>query len=373
MKKIIQVVGARPNFIKIAPLHQAFKAINFIEAKIVHTGQHYDERMSGIFFKQLDLPQPDYFLGINSSTHTQITANIMLEFEKVVIAEKPDLVVVVGDVNSTIACALVAAQAGIPLAHIEAGLRSGNKNMPEEINRILTDHISDYLFVTEQSGMLNLAQEGIPDEKVFFVGNIMIDALKFYKNKKVNIDLQEDFDVKTKEYILVTMHRPSNVDKPERLLNVIKIVEACAKHKKVLFPIHPRTLNNLKKFELLERLTKTKSIKLLEPQGYLEFLKLMEGAALVLTDSGGIQEETTFLQIPCLTFRSSTERPITLNLGSNQLIKKLDPQITSQKVLEILSGNLKKGSTPPLWDGRTANRIAKILSEKIYSKKVKVT
>ena len=234
-KKILQIVGARPNFMKIAPLHRAFKAIDNIEAIIVHTGQHYDERMSDIFFNQLELPEPDYFLGVGGGTHTQAKARIMLEFEKVVNKENPDLVLVVGDVNSTIACALVAVKCGIPVAHVEAGLRSGDRTMPEEINRILTDSISDYLFVTEQSGMINLAREGVHEDKIFFVGNVMIDALKSFKKKNASIDLSEKFGVEAKEYILVTMHRPSNVDNFKGLSDIIKMLEDCARHKKIVF------------------------------------------------------------------------------------------------------------------------------------------
>ena len=360
-KKIIQVVGARPNFMKIAPLHRAFKASSEIDAKIVHTGQHYDERMSDIFFNQLELPKPDYFLGIGGGTHTQQKAKIMLAFEEVLDQEQPDLVLVVGDVNSTIACALVAVKKGIKIAHVEAGLRSGDRTMPEEINRILTDSISDYLFVTEQSGMINLAKEGVEDSKIFFVGNVMIDSLVFFKEKNKGINLVERFGPLTKDYILVTMHRPSNVDNVQGLSHIIKILKYAAQYKNIVFPIHPRTLKNLEKFDLLGELKAITNLKILGPQGYLEFLKLMEEAVLVLTDSGGIQEETTYLQVPCLTFRASTERPVTVSLGTNQLLEELDPEITHDKITEILNGKIKKGVIPPLWDGESATRIVEVL------------
>lgn len=370
--KVLNIVGARPNFMKVAPLHRAFLAKNEIDSKIVHTGQHYDAKMSDVFFNQLELPEPHYFLGIGGGSHTQQTAKIMLEFEKVMEVERPDLVLVVGDVTSTIACALVASKMHVPIAHVEAGLRSGDRRMPEEINRILTDSISDWLFVTEQSGIDNLKKEGVPDEKVFMVGNCMIDSLVYYHQKAQQLDLTDliGTSLHASEYVLMTMHRPANVDTEEGLHNILQIIKDTVKHKKVLFPIHPRTKNNIEKLGLLPMLTQIEGLILTEPQGYLEFLKLMQNAAIVITDSGGIQEETTFLQVPCLTFRDTTERPVTVELGTNQLLADLNPLTVRQKVEEILTGRTKKGTIPPLWDGAAAKRIADILVQKLHGELV---
>ena len=382
---------------KVAPLHRAFLASGKIVSKIVHTGQHYDAKMSDIFFNQLELPTPHYYLGIGGGTHTEQTAKIMLAFEPILAAEKPDLVLVVGDVTSTIACALVAVKEHFPVAHVEAGLRSGDRKMPEEINRILTDSISDYLFVTEHAGLVNLAKENVADEKVFFVGNCMIDSLVYYREKAKNIDLSQILQGKLETdalhtstqkvlsfspsllgkvgmgqedlggaFVLLTMHRPSNVDTFEGLNNILTIAADASKYRNIVFPMHPRTKNNIEKFGLSEKLNAIPNLVLLEPQGYLEFLKLMDSADLIITDSGGIQEETTFLQKPCLTFRASTERPITVELGTNQLLADLNPETVHKKVLEILEGKAKKGVQPPLWDGKAAERICSILLEKLY-------
>jgi UDP-N-acetylglucosamine 2-epimerase (non-hydrolysing) len=362
--KILNIVGARPNFMKIAPLHRAFQKYPQIQSKIIHTGQHYDERMSDIFFNQLELPKPDYYLGVGTGSHTQVTAKVMLEFEQVVIKENPDLILVVGDVNSTVACMLVAIKMNIPLAHVEAGLRSGDRAMPEEVNRVLTDSVSDFLFVTEQSGMINLAKEGIPDEKVFFVGNVMIDSLCYYREKAKTIGILESIGIRSKEYILATMHRPSNVDSKERLQDIIQIIRNATAQLPVVLPIHPRTSNNMKKFGLFDELANIKNLHLLEPQGYLQFLALMDNAVMLITDSGGIQEETTFLKVPCLTFRSSTERPVTVELGTNQLLSDLNPETVKLKMVEILDGKTREGVIPPFWDGHAAERIAALLYSK---------
>ena len=385
--KILSIVGVRPNFMKVAPLHKAFLASGKIESKIVHTGQHFNAKMSDIFFNQLELPTPHYYLGIGGGTHTEQTAKIMLAFEPILAAEKPDLVLVVGDVTSTIACALVAAKEHFPVAHVEAGLRSGDRKMPEEINRILTDGISDYLFVTEHAGLTNLQKENIAKEKVFFVGNCMIDSLVYYRKKSKNIDLSEILSASDTSrrfspsllgkvgmgqedlggaFILITMHRPSNVDTFDGLNNILTIAADASKYRNIVFPMHPRTKNNIEKFGLSEKLNAIPNLILLEPQGYLEFLKLMDSADLIITDSGGIQEETTFLQKPCLTFRASTERPITVELGTNQLLADLNPETVHVKMLEILEGKAKKGVQPPLWDGKAAERICSILLEKLY-------
>ncbi len=366
--KILSIVGARPNFMKVAPLHRAFVASGKIESKIVHTGQHYDAKMSDVFFNQLELPKPDYYLGIGGGTHSEQTAKIMLAFEPILAAEKPDLVLVVGDVTSTIACAMVAVKEHFPVAHVEAGLRSGDRKMPEEINRILTDSISEYLFVTEQDGLVNLAKENVADSKIYFVGNCMIDSLSFYRDKAKNLNIEDILGKKATQYALVTMHRPANVDTQEGLVSIISILEKISELRPIVFPIHPRTKNNISKFGLSEKLERIKNLILLEPQGYLEFLKLMENADVVVTDSGGIQEETTFLKVPCLTLRDSTERPITILLGTNQLIPTLDSDVIFSKIKDVLSGNIKKGSEIPFWDGKTAERITEILIEKLAKK-----
>ena len=360
--KILNIVGARPNFMKIAPLHRAFQQVDSIESKIVHTGQHYDAKMSDIFFNQLELPQPDYYLGLGGGSHTYQTARIMLKFEEVLNDEKPDLVLVVGDVNSTIATALVASKMNIKVAHVEAGLRSGDRLMPEEINRILTDSISDYLFVTEQSGMINLAKEGVPDEKVFFVGNVMIDSLIHFREKAAKSPVLNNLGVNPKDYVLMTMHRPHNVDNEAGLKSILQIIKDTAKHKTIVFPIHPRTSNNMKKFGLMDELESVDNLILQEPLGYLEFLNLMDNAFAVITDSGGIQEETTYLQVPCFTFRDTTERPITMTLGTNILLKDLDPATVAAHFSALLNGTSKQGVVPPLWDGSASNRIAEILA-----------
>lgn len=362
--KILNIVGARPNFMKIAPLHRAFQKIDRIESKIVHTGQHYDQKMSDIFFNQLELPKPDYYLGLGGGSHTYQTARIMLKFEEVMNDEKPDLVLVVGDVNSTIAAALVATKMNVAIAHVEAGLRSGDRSMPEEVNRILTDSISDFLFVTEQSGMVNLAKEGVPDEKVFFVGNVMIDSLIHFREKASKSNILQNLNVPAKEYVLMTMHRPHNVDHEAGLKNILQIIRDTCAHKTVIFPIHPRTANNMERFGLKGELESIENLILQEPLGYLEFLHLMDHAYAVITDSGGIQEETTFLQVPCFTFRDTTERPVTITLGTNILLQDLNPLTVKAHFEQLLDGTNKKGIVPPLWDGEASDRIAAILASK---------
>ncbi|GAA4458855.1 UDP-N-acetylglucosamine 2-epimerase (non-hydrolyzing) [Nibrella saemangeumensis] len=361
--KILSIVGARPNFMKVAPLHRAFQRYQQIQSKIVHTGQHHDALMSDVFFQQLELPTPDYFLGVGGGSPTQQIANMMLAFEQIIDAERPDLVLVVGDVNSTLACALVANKKQVPVAHVEAGLRSGDRRMPEENNRILTDAIADYLFVSEPAGLENLKRENVPDDKVYFVGNVMIDSLVYYRQKAATLNEVGRLGLEPKGYVIVTMHRPANVDSEVGLLSILQIVEDTARHKTVLFPIHPRTRNNLKKFGLTSRLEAIPNVRLMQPQGYLEFLDLMEQAAIMITDSGGIQEETTYLKVPCLTFRNSTERPVTVEVGTNQLLADLNPVTVHQRVVEILDGKAKAGKVPDLWDGKTAERVATILSQ----------
>ncbi|TBH72639.1 non-hydrolyzing UDP-N-acetylglucosamine 2-epimerase [Aquirufa antheringensis] len=389
--KVIQVVGARPNFMKVAPLHRAIQKLAGWTSKIVHTGQHFDAKMSDVFFTQLELPTPDFFLGIGGGSHTEVTAKIMVAFEKIVEAEKPDLIIVVGDVTSTLACTLVAIKMGIKVAHVEAGLRSFDRTMPEELNRILTDSVADYLFVTEESGLQHLKNEGVADERVFFSGNVMIDSLVRYQEKAKTTTILEDLGLATSDsrlstadsglatpdsrlltpdsrlstadYIVMTMHRPANVDTKEGLESILELIELSSKDTKIIFPIHPRTRAHMEKFGLAERLDQAQNLIMTEPLGYLEFIQLMSNATAILTDSGGIQEETTYLGVPCLTFRDSTERPITVTLGTNQLLSDLDPKKTYAALQEILAGKVKKGSIPPLWDGKAAERIAAQLAE----------
>lgn len=358
--KIISVVGARPNFMKVAPLHRALVRTNRFDSLIVHTGQHYDAKMSDVFFRQLELPEPDVYLGVGSGTHAQQTARVMTAFEKVVLSEQPDLVVVVGDVNSTLACSLVAAKCHVTIAHVEAGLRSGDRQMPEEINRIVTDSISDLLFVTEESGVRNLLSEGVDRSKIFFVGNVMIDSLVYFREKAAECGVLDDLALTAKSYVLMTMHRPSNVDREEGLQALLETVERISAIKTVVFPIHPRTKARFRDFGLETRLEAIDNLLLLEPLGYLEFLRLMEKAAVVVTDSGGIQEETTYLGVPCLTLRDTTERPVTVELGSNQLLP-LNPPLIAQRVASATSTTRSADDLPPKWDGRAAERIVSVL------------
>lgn len=362
MKKIISVSGARPNFMKVAPLHRAFaKYRNTIRHLIVHTGQHYDETMSDIFFKDLELPKPDHYLGVGSGSHVEQTAAVMVEFEKVLTKENPDHVIVVGDVNSTVACSMVSVKMGISVSHVEAGLRSFDRTMPEEINRILTDAIADHLFVTEESGVKNLKKEGIDESRIHLVGNVMIDSLMFHQAKSRQSKILEQLVLEPKTYTLVTLHRPSNVDSAEGLSRILQIFRRIAGRTKIVFPIHPRTRKTISRYNLEHEVSTIGGLTLIDPVGYLDFHKLMENASLVLTDSGGIQEETTFLGIPCLTLRENTERPITVEIGTNELCG-LDVDKVTQRSLDILSGQNKKSNVPFLWDGKSAERIVGIIA-----------
>jgi len=362
--KIINVVGARPNFMKIAPLMAAQKESGRIEPILVHTGQHYDERMSDLFFRQLGIPEPDVNLGVGSASHAVQTAEIMKAFEPVVLERKPDAVLVVGDVNSTIACGLVAVKLGVKLIHVEAGLRSFDRSMPEEINRILTDAISDLLFCTEKSGVENLRREGIPDDKIFLVGNVMIDSLMANKEKAEKSRILDELNIKPNSYAVLTLHRPSNVDNPVVFGRILDAIEVIQSDMPVIFPIHPRTQKNIAGSELARKIDSMRSLRLTEPLGYLDFLKLMSNARLVLTDSGGIQEETTILKVPCITLRENTERPITVEAGSNILAGTTTDKIIAAYRKTIGNSN-REIKTPPLWDGHAAERIVKVLLEKL--------
>lgn len=366
MINILSVVGARPNFMKVAPIHRAFqKYSGRISHSIVHTGQHYDKRMSDAFFKDLDMPHPAYFMGVGSGSHAEQTAKVMTEFEKVCVQTHPDFVIVVGDVNSTVACALTAVKLGIKTAHVEAGLRSFDRNMPEEINRMATDAIVDYCFVTEQSGFDNLIKQNFPKDHIFFVGNTMIDSLLFALEKSKHSDILSRLNIQSEKYTLITLHRPSNVDDKKQLEMFLTLFNDVCDKRQIVFPIHPRTRKNIELFKL-NHLIQNKNIILSEPLGYIDFLCLMQNADFVMTDSGGIQEETTYLKKTCLTLRTTTERPITTQIGTNILI---NPDFNSieNELNKVLSGEKRIGTIPELWDGKASNRITDIIANKIFA------
>lgn len=354
----LHVVGARPNFMKAAPVITALHDYAHVQQLLVHTGQHYDHAMSEIFFQQLEMPVPDVNLEVGSGTHTVQTAQVMLRLEPILIEHKPDLVVVYGDVNSTIAAALVCVKLGVPLAHVEAGLRSSDRTMPEEINRLLTDQIANLLFTPSTDGNENLEREGIPAERIHLVGNVMIDTLVrlLPVAERVWDSLRPTLNVNS--YALVTLHRPSNVDQPEMLSALMLALDEIGKEIPILFPVHPRTHQRIDSLHM--RLSNSR-IQFMEPLGYLEFLALQRHAKFVITDSGGVQEETTFLGIPCLTVRENTERPVTLTIGTNTLVGR-DMQMLCSEARCILTKDVKKGAVPPLWDGKAAQRIARIIS-----------
>ena len=358
--KIINIVGARPNFMKIAPLMDVYKTCPEIDPILVHTGQHYDEKMSSLFFDELSIPKPDINLGIGSASHAVQTAEIMKAFEIVVAEQKPDLVIVVGDVNSTIACGLVAVKMGIKLAHVEAGLRSFDRTMPEEINRLLTDSISDLLFCSEQSGVDNLRKEGIPEEKIFLAGNVMIDTLQKNREEAEKSVILDKLRLNGDGFAVMTLHRPANVDNSQVFGQILDALEIIQKDIPIIFPIHPRTKNNLLSTALGRRVQEMPGLRLIDPLGYLDFLKLMSNAYVVLTDSGGIQEETTILKVPCLTLRENTERPVTTEYGSNQLVG-IDTEKIISAYEQVANGVNMDYKVPPLWDGRTAERIVEII------------
>lgn len=362
--RVILVAGARPNFVKIAPLMVECRRHANIEHLLVHTGQHYDEKMSDLFFHQLGISEPDINLDVGSGSHAKQTADIMKAFEPVLLEYKPDVVVVVGDVNSTIACGLVAAKLGIKLVHVEAGLRSFDRSMPEEINRVLTDAISDLLFCTEQSGVDNLIREGICQEKIFLVGNVMIDTLLKNKALAQKAKILSQLNLNGESFAVLTLHRPSNVDDPDMFSRILDALEIIGKDMPIIFPAHPRTRKNLCSYGLARRVEKLLSLRLIEPFGYLDFLKLMSSAKIVLTDSGGIQEETTILGIPCLTLRENTERPITAEIGTNQVVG-TEPAKIIEGYNRAMNSRLQNFKIPPLWDGHAAERIVKILLQRL--------
>ncbi|MFN5048260.1 non-hydrolyzing UDP-N-acetylglucosamine 2-epimerase [Roseateles sp.] len=360
------VAGARPNFMKIAPIVRALQADGRLAWKIVHTGQHYDRDMNEVFFEELGIPTPDVRLGCGGGSHAEQTGKIMQAYEQLCAAEKPDACLVVGDVNSTLACSIVAKKAGIPVAHVEAGLRSGDMSMPEEINRLVTDAITDWFFVTEPSALAHLKHEGKPDEAVFDVGHVMADNVLYQAHKLSGMSDTSGFETDAfkrahPRYCVVTLHRPSNVDSAESLQRVAQVLRAVAAEIPIVFPVHPRTRANIEKHGI----DLGPNISLLGPQAYMSFLHLWKDAALVLTDSGGLQEETTALGVPCVTMRENTERPITVDEGSNVLAG-TQPEAVIRAALDVIQGRLaKRGRRPALWDGRAAERIVEVLAQKL--------
>lgn len=359
-KKIISVVGARPNFMKIAPIVKAMKKVPSINSILLHTGQHYDESMSKSFFVDLDIPEPDIHLNVGSGTHGKQTASVMAKFEKVVLDEKPDMVLVVGDVNSTLACSIVASKLNTSIVHVEAGLRSLDWSMPEEINRIITDVLSDLLFTTCKCAGKNLLDEGISAEKIYFVGNVMIDTLLQHKEKAQKSKIRDTLCLNNKDYSVLTLHRPSNVDNRESLISICNALKKLGEHINIVFPVHLRTRENIRRLGLEGELKSVKNLIITEPMGYLDFLNLVSNAKFIMTDSGGLQEETTALGVPCLTLRDNTERPITVEEGTNTMVGSNEENIINEG-LKIIENGGKSGRTPEFWDGKAAERIVDIL------------
>ena len=354
--KIVCVVSARPNFMKIAPILEAFETLDSVQTLLVHTGQHYDDAMSGVFFRELGLPEPDVNLNCGGSGVEQ-TARMMTEFEKVCRAEKPDGVVVVGDVNGTLATAFVASRLYIPLAHVEAGLRSFDRTMPEEINRIVVDQIADLLFCTERDAVANLEREGIPRSRICLVGNVMIDSLFKNYERAQRSGILERLGIAPKSYVVATLHRPALVDCPEAFARVLDAFDVVLQDTTIVWPVHPRARKNIARFGLDERLRNASNLLMIEPLGYLDFLKLYANSTCVLTDSGGLQEETTALKIPCVTIRNGTERPITQEIGTNQ-IAGLSTEGVVAAWRRVVRGEFGERSVPELWDGHAAGRVA---------------
>jgi UDP-N-acetylglucosamine 2-epimerase (non-hydrolysing) len=347
------VVGARPNFMKIAPIAHVLAQRADVQHLIVHTGQHYDPNMSKVFFEDLEIPEPDLYLGVGSGSHSEQTAKVMMHFEEILLKERPDLVIVVGDVNSTMAATLVSAKLHVPVAHVEAGLRSFDRDMPEEINRLVTDALADILLTPSRDGDENLLREGVDASRIRFVGNVMIDSLLKFLPKARATRAWQKLGVEHGNYVLVTLHRPSNVDDRRKLADLLEMFGALAERLPVVFPIHPRTRKMISEFGLKHDYP---GLQLVQPIGYLEFIAMQEGARLVLTDSGGIQEETTILEVPCLTLRNNTERPVTVTSGTNRLVGQ-DIATIQKACEEVLSQPKPVGRVPELWDGRTAERI----------------
>jgi len=361
LSRIINVVGARPNFIKIAPIMEAYKAHPSVQPLLVHTGQHYDEAMNDVFFRELAIRRPDVHLGIPRGGRAARIAAIVAAFDEVLRRHKPDAVVVVGDCDSAAACAVAAVRRGVKLAHVEAGLRSFDRSMPEENNRILVDALADLLLCTEQSALDNLEAEGIDHDKVHLVGNVMIDTLLAWRDRAGRSDVLDRLELDGRAYAVLTLHRMGNVDAPAVLSRLFDAIERIAAEMPVVFPVHPRTQVRFEQFGLARRLEAMTGLRQTEPLGYLDFVKLMDNAKLVLTDSGGIQEETTVLGVPCLTLRNNTERPATVQMGTNRLVG-TDPAAILDGYKNVLAGGIQPQGPPPLWDGRAAGRIAELLA-----------
>jgi UDP-N-acetylglucosamine 2-epimerase (non-hydrolysing) len=354
-KRIHLIAAARPNFMKVAPLYHALAPQEWCVAHIVHTGQHYDANMSDAFFRDLRLPEPTHHLEVGSGTHAEQTGRTMIAYETVCLRERPDAIVVVGDVNATVACAMVGTKLWIPVIHLEAGLRSRDRRMPEEINRLATDAIADLLWTPSPDADMNLRTEGVPPEKIVCIGNIMIDSFEMLRGKIESADTRRRLGLDGQPYAVVTLHRPSNVDEREKLAELVDTLVTLSRDLRVVFAIHPRTRKRLEEFGLLESITGTREIVATEPLSYIEFMNLVTGCTLAITDSGGVQEETTYLGIPCATLRENTERPITLTEGTNRLLK---PQGLVRAAREALDGKWSVGRKPALWDGHTAQRAA---------------
>jgi UDP-N-acetylglucosamine 2-epimerase (non-hydrolysing) len=364
MLKVMNVVGARPNFMKVAPIVEAMRRREReFTPLVVHTGQHYDSAMSDAFFHDLDLPQADVYLGVGSASHAAQTAAIMERFESVVVKEKPDWVLVVGDVNSTLACALVCVKMSVKVAHVEAGLRSHDRRMPEEINRLLTDQIADLLFTPSEDANENLLAEGIAEERIRFVGNIMIDSIFKHLPRARESTIGKDLGLADRQYAMLTLHRPSNVDDGNTFSGILEALEEISKRLPIIFPVHPRTRKTIEQLGFSDRIEKAKGLRVIDPLGYIDFLGLCSKAQLVLTDSGGIQEETTVLGIPCVTLRETTERPVTVEMGTNMVVGTEPGKITTAAFAALDGLKAQQHSVPPLWDGHTADRILDALSQ----------
>ena len=359
--KVHLIAAARPNFMKVAPLYHALKASDWAEPVLIHTGQHYDHNMSDAILQDLRVPEPDFHLGVGSGSHAEQTGGVMMAYEKVCLEHRPDWIVVVGDVNSTAACAMVGTKLWVPVIHLEAGLRSGDRTMPEEINRLVTDAIADVLWTPSPDADENLLAEGVSADKIDRIGNIMIDSFEMLRESIERANTAKELGLLPGEYALVTLHRPSNVDALETLKPIVDALLEAARSLPIVFVAHPRTINGLEKFSLKDALAGDPNIKLLEPVPYIRFMSLVTGARVVITDSGGLQEETTYLGIPCLTLRENTERPVTVTMGTNKLI---DANSLAENLQTVLEGKWHKGKCPPLWDGKTAGRAVECLERR---------
>jgi UDP-N-acetylglucosamine 2-epimerase (non-hydrolysing) len=362
MKVTIHLIAAaRPNFMKVAPLYHALKDTDWAEPVLIHTGQHYDRNMSDAILEDLQVPTPDFHMGVGSGSHAEQTGKVMIAYEKICQEHRPDWIVVVGDVNPTAACAIVGAKMWIPVIHLEAGLRSGDRRMPEEINRLITDSIADVLWTPSVDADANLAAEGVSSDKIDLIGNIMIDSFVMLRDKIAASTARADLGLSEGEYALVTLHRPSNVDALETLTPIIDGLVAAAKKLPIVFVAHPRTISSLESFGLKESFESAPGVTLLEPLPYIQFMSVVTGSRMVITDSGGLQEETTYLDIPCLTLRENTERPITITQGTNKLIR---AENLAENIDKAIAGDWPKGVCPPFWDGKTAQRAVEFLHER---------